>query len=294
MHKVQTDWIKGAHEPLEGFDEALWERVQATRDRHRHRVVSTRRAARTYRLTGLATCHVCGGNVGIMGDNRGRPRLVCRDRLQKKTACANSLTYLSTYETQISTYLEQFQIPDDVQDRLLRKAEVVVETDDNREHQRQTLAAKLERIQKLYRWGDLTESAYLSERAGIQQQLSALAPVAVQQETVEASEATLRRVRDSWDVADQDERNRLARTLFEDIRVQGHQVVGVRPRAEFAPFFRLNDEHWKAKEPANRQQALEMYQGRKRRGSVPYLRTGPGPVSCRLPVRRCAPAPTSA
>lgn len=44
----------------------------------------------------------------------------------------------------------------------------------------------------------------------------------------------------AWDAADQGQRNKLARCLFEEVWLKDKQVVAVKPRSEFEPFFRLN------------------------------------------------------
>ena len=50
----------------------------------------------------------------------------------------------------------------------------------------------------------------------------------------------LRDVGSAWEVGDQGQRNKLARCLFDEIWLEDGKVVAVRPRPEFAPFFRLN------------------------------------------------------
>ncbi len=47
-------------------------------------------------------------------------------------------------------------------------------------------------------------------------------------------------VADAWKEATQEQRNKLARTLFQEIWVKDKQVVVVKPQPELAPFFKLN------------------------------------------------------
>ena len=47
-------------------------------------------------------------------------------------------------------------------------------------------------------------------------------------------------VSSAWDKADQEQRNRIAQTLFEEILVEDRKVVAVRPRPELEPVFKLN------------------------------------------------------
>ncbi|MFC1999719.1 hypothetical protein ACFLXE_03040 [Chloroflexota bacterium] len=43
-----------------------------------------------------------------------------------------------------------------------------------------------------------------------------------------------------WRQASQEQRNRLGKTLFEEVWVENEKVVAMKPRPEFEPFFRLN------------------------------------------------------
>jgi hypothetical protein len=45
---------------------------------------------------------------------------------------------------------------------------------------------------------------------------------------------------DAWDSAIEEQRNKLARCLFDEIWPKDKAVVAVKPRVEFEPFFRLN------------------------------------------------------
>jgi site-specific DNA recombinase len=265
---VQIGWTPGKHRSLPGFNETLWERIQAMREQRRRRVGTTSQA-RTYSLTGLVSCDVCGSRIGITRDALGKPRLGCRTRKQGGT-CDNRLTFLSVYEDQVGAYLDAFRIPPDYQEQLLAAMRAMGEQQADPEAERRQLQARLERSKKLYEWGDKPEGEYLAERAELQERLRALAVDPSPGADLEALAAVLRDVKLAWNVADQEERNQLARTLFDDLRVLGHQIVAVRPRDAFAPFFRLNYEAWKAESPpANLQEGSRNGQERKRRDSNP-------------------------
>jgi hypothetical protein len=114
------------------------------------------------------------------------------------------------------------------------------------------------------------EAEYLSERAELQEKLRALAVDPSPGVDLAALAAVLRDAKLAWSVAGQEERNPLARTLFDDLRVLGHQIVAVKPRDAFAPLFRLNYEARKAESPpANLQEGSRNGQERKRRDSNP-------------------------
>lgn len=123
------------------------------------------------------------------------------------------------------------------------------------------------------------QGEYLAERTAIQKELGALRPASEEGQRFEALTAALRSVKLAWDVAGEEERNHLIRSLFEDIRVEGDRVIGVSAKVAFAPFFQLNDDYWKTKDPADMQQGQpKMLQGRKRRTLLP-----------RVPTRRASP-----
>ena len=47
---------------------------------------------------------------------------------------------------------------------------------------------------------------------------------------------------DAWKEGTQEQRNKLARSLLEQIRIEHNRLVFVKPRPEFEPFFKLNYE----------------------------------------------------
>jgi DNA invertase Pin-like site-specific DNA recombinase len=241
---VQVGWTPGRHPALEGFDEAPWERLQAMREQNRKRPAKVQARARTYALSGLATCRLCGAPIRIKAAHTGRPRLLCRTRLEDPGACGNRLTYLSVYEEQIGAYLGAFRLPEDYQERLLAAMRSMGEPAGDADQERRALVTRLERIKELYEWGDYPRDRYLGERAALQERLRALGPAVQEADDLEARAAVVKSVSAAWWVAEQAERNRLARTLLEDLLVEDDRVVGIKPRAAFAPFFALSHEEW--------------------------------------------------
>lgn len=47
---------------------------------------------------------------------------------------------------------------------------------------------------------------------------------------------------DAWKEASQEQRNKLAKALFEQVWIENNKVVAVKPRPELEPFFKLNFE----------------------------------------------------
>ena len=48
----------------------------------------------------------------------------------------------------------------------------------------------------------------------------------------------------SWDEANQEQRNKLTRCLFQEVWVKGKEVLAVKPQPELLPFFELNYEEF--------------------------------------------------
>ena len=57
----------------------------------------------------------------------------------------------------------------------------------------------------------------------------------------------LSNVADAWKEASQEQLNKLANTLFEEVWIEHNRVTGVKPKEELRPFFQLSyEEHLKS------------------------------------------------
>lgn len=102
-----------------------------------------------------------------------------------------------------------------------------------------TLEGRLTRLQKLFEWGDKPEDEYLKERREIQQELGTLRPSQVQPHQLSRLRDFLSSVVLAWREASSEQRNRLAKAIYEDVYVEGDRLVAVRPRDEMRPLFML-------------------------------------------------------
>jgi hypothetical protein len=107
---------------------------------------------------------------------------------------------------------------------------------------RRQLEAHLARARKLYEWGDKSEEEYLSERRQIKSELERLQPHNGGPAMLERLARFLADVAAAWQAAGSEQRNRLARQLFDAVWVRNDKVVAVRPRPELRPFFALSEE----------------------------------------------------
>ena len=148
------------------------------------------------------------------------------------------------YEKQIEEYLRAFHIPEDYQNKILeahRKLEAAYE---DTSEERTRWEAQLDRIKKLYKWGDIAEEEYRRDREAIQKEMAALAPEASQTTNLDRLAKFLTNIGEAWKVASGEQRNKLARTLFQEIWIKDNQVVAVKPQPELEPFFELNYEEF--------------------------------------------------
>ena len=132
-----------------------------------------------------------------------------------------------------------FQFPDETVAELVARYEELTYERDDTERERRTLTARLERIKELYKWGDLTREAYLAERDELEQRLTGLQGSADRAAVLRRVAAFLRDLPDAWDIATPEERNALARTVFQTVEIASDLVTAIVPQPEFAPFFNL-------------------------------------------------------
>ncbi|MDP9373665.1 MAG: hypothetical protein M3Q65_14670 [Chloroflexota bacterium] len=110
---------------------------------------------------------------------------------------------------------------------------------DDRVARRSQIEARLARIKELYGWGDLGKAEYAAERDRLRGELETLRDDDTAGALVEALAALLADTKAAWTHADQEQHNRLARLLFQEVRIRDHKVIGLEPTPEFAAFFRV-------------------------------------------------------
>ncbi len=238
-------WIKAKHEPL--VNKELFDRVQkqiAHRRRYKNR--SVRSKAQTFSLSGLMKCNICQSRITVHQTKDGRPRTYCRGRAYG-AECDCKGTFLDVYEAQIQWYLSTFIIPNDYRERILEAHRRLEDAYDDIEKRRSLLEKRLQRLQEQYEWGHINKGQYLDKHSEIRRELANLAPQRIDNGTLEQLSRFLRSIPDAWEAATHEQRNKLANTLFEEIKVEHNRVVGVKPKDEFRPFFQLSyEDHTKS------------------------------------------------
>lgn len=237
-------WLQGQHKPF--IDEQLFAQAQEWRERNRKAPKNHPARASISSLTGIAYCWYCKGRMHTGATKNGKKRIMCASRIQGK-GCHQKSALLEVYEAQIEAYLENFAIPEDYQEKILEAHRKLQAAYDDSERQRAELQARLERNKKLFRWGDISEDEYLAEKAKIQRDLKTLSPSENDSKVLERLATFLKSVAQAWREANQEQRNRLGRQLFEETWLKDKQVIAVKPRPELEPFFRLSFEEWRKK-----------------------------------------------
>jgi len=85
----------------------------------------------------------------------------------------------------------------------------------------------------------------LAERDTILRELAQLSPLEEQDKSLDKLAEFLANVADAWNEATQEQRNKIARCLFQEVWIEGKEIVAVRPQPEMKPFFELNFEAMK-------------------------------------------------
>ncbi len=148
------------------------------------------------------------------------------------------------YEEQLEGYLHTFHIPEDYQERILDHHRKLEAAYDDAEKERAVLEGRLRRLKEMYEWGDYTRAAYETRKIDIVKQLDALTPTLGKTDHLDKLAQLLSDVPAAWEMATQEQRNKLARTVFDQVWVKDNVVVAVKPRPELEPFFRLNYEEF--------------------------------------------------
>ncbi len=243
-------WIKAKHSTFIGED--TFNQVQELRrQRRRYTTGSVRSNAQTYSLSGLVFCKTCGSRMAIHMGHNGKPRMYCRGRAEGKD-CQSKLTFLEVYERQVEWYLQNFVVPDDYKERILEAHRKLRNAYPDPEKQQRHLQNRLQRIKDQFELGHIEREEYLRKYDSIQKELLSTAPKDDEAKTLGSLARFMNSVADAWGDANQEQRNKLAGTLFEDIRVENSRVVAVKPREELKTLFQLSyDEHLKSSRVAS-------------------------------------------
>lgn len=239
-------WLKAKHDPfikVELFEEVQIMRQKNRTSTHQHTI----QTKNVYSLTGIAFCWYCRekgheSRIHISCVKNGKPRMGCYNRA-KGWDCRQKSAPLDLYEQQVRAYLEMFVIPEDYQHKILDMHKKLQQSYDIEKEQKQ-LQSKLQRLKDLYKWGDISREDYQREKEETVSQLTKLIPFNVSTELLKKFAEFLANVTIAWDQANNEQRNKIARCLFQEVWIKDKEVVAVKPQPEFEPFFKLNWEEF--------------------------------------------------
>lgn len=186
-------------------------------------------------------CAHCLGKMNINEVTNGRRRVACYNR-SKGWECIQTSGYLDVYESQVRAYLQEFHIPEDYRDRIIKAHRKIRKASRNGTIERSKLESRLQRLKELYSWGDINKEEYVTERDKIVEIIHALTPSDKRDKAIEQLAHFLSNFPKAWDIASQEQRNRLARCLFQEVWIRDKAVIAVRPQPELTPFFDMNQE----------------------------------------------------
>lgn len=235
-------WLKGKHGPF--ISQELFDMAQEERAKRRHDMSNRiRTKARTYSLSGLMWCKHCGSKVHIHQNSIGKPRVYCGSKA-RGFDCRSRSTFLEVYEAQIQWYLKSFIIPEDYRERILEAHRKLETAYDDTIKRRDMLGRRLEKVKDMYKWGHMSKDEYLADYGEIQKELKMLTVPDDKGKTLEKLAHFLANVANAWEEGTQEQKNRMANVLFEQIWMVDNKVTEVKPRDELRPFFQLSyEEH---------------------------------------------------
>jgi hypothetical protein len=166
----------------------------------------------------------------------GRARVYCYQERQVKR-CGQRSSFLDGIEEQLAEYLGTFRLPQESIDHIVSLHEQARDTRNDTEIRRREIEGRLKRITELYKWGDLTKEAYLAHRDRLAGELASLQTVNNYASHVARAAAFLSDLPAAWADATPEQRNALARLIFQKIEIEDDRVTAVVPKPDFAPFF---------------------------------------------------------
>lgn len=229
----------GSHSPL--VDADLFATVQATLARRRRRVAPARPFGREpYPLSGTAICGSCGAPLlgcasTVLGKYRYRHMRCSTAQRRGREACEQPMVRAETLETQIGSYLTGMQLPqaciDEVVEELRSRTRAgtgVLET--------RRLKRELDRWQRLFVLGEISEDRYLREAERLKELLQQ-AEKDPRQLDLECAADYLRNVGDLWQQSPRQLQRDFVREIFQTIVVERDEVSAITPRLPYVPLF---------------------------------------------------------
>jgi hypothetical protein len=235
--RSQDRTIRGLHDPL--VSEELFDRVQEVRAYRAH-VTRPSRASDEYLLRKLLCCARCGGRMqGTTGSRPPVRRYQCATR-RHGGYCDQPITKAQPLEDQLVDWLQQIQPAPEMRKRLLAAMDDATQQSADQVRRRE-LIDQLDRLKDIYVFGDLTKAQYTMRRQTIQADLELLDPTL--DPAIAQAEQVLSNFSEFWELETSPrERHRFLLSLFEQVFVDGKEILAVKPRGRLACYFQAATE----------------------------------------------------
>jgi len=240
QHHSEGEIYPGKHEPI--VSEELWDTVQQMLRRNQHRSSSFQPQARTYLLSQIAHCHLCGRTLRAQGAKRYTYyREMSRYRGYDDCPHTSVGAQARRLHALLGRIISHLRLPPDWQAEL----EEMMTYDDEEivalQKQRARLLAERRRLREMYLAGDFEgdERLYRREMDRIKRQL-ALLPTPDDFLRVRRAAAMVESLAEVWEKATPEERQDMVRLLLKEVHVDvaNQRLVRLYPYPVFIPLFR--------------------------------------------------------
>ncbi len=223
-------WMKGQHQEL--ISQYLFNRCQQVRAERAARFVpKPANRKRTYILSGVLICSECGKRWGgwYTGGNTRYRDMADKRRGQYCDAHIKS-ALAETLESQIEEIISSMHLPRNWRDRIEKLAQRPIAKQGEQQSQlRRSYKKQLERLQKLFTLGDISEESYLQQRNDINNKLDQLVPLSVEISDIVALGDVLETIKPLWKAATAEEKRKLVESLFTKVYVKDGVIKAVVP-----------------------------------------------------------------
>ena len=230
--KYKGQLYAGTQPPL--IAPEVFEACKIMRRRWFRRPAQRRSQHTFYLLSSVIRCAACGHVMRAMKNPRGMRYYRDTAREYGVVCVHNKMANAERVEPQVLAQLKRIVLPEEWKTRVLQLTEATAENAQAKETQRM-LHSRLERLQKLYLQGDMSEQAYERQKQRIEAELSRLfkRQPAISQDT----RARLDHFDSILAMATPEEKKRMIQMLLRAVHVQEHSVT-LEPRRAFAKLFR--------------------------------------------------------
>jgi DNA invertase Pin-like site-specific DNA recombinase len=225
--------IPGKHPAL--VDRELFETAQKVRQQLRRVHGAYPHKIRFFLFSGLIRCANCGFVMRgrTYKRNEKEERQYVDTGHEHSVQCQQSLVKADNIEKQIVAHIRRIRLPKPWIERIIQLTTATEKTQ-HEERSRMALRSRLDRLQRLFVDGDLTEASYEQERAKVAKQMAQLP---VETTTAPKIRALANNMGALWEKMTNLERQTVLNHLFRGIYIRGNTIERVEPRKAFKELF---------------------------------------------------------